>query len=972
MPSVSHIIKMRSHRRSKTQNKVTLRSGWGCATLVSLSVVIIIIGLAFFSISLSQDLPSLENLPLLLEPPDGLLLQPTRFYDRSGEDIIYTLQNPAAPERRYIPIDKGRTAQSEEFLPPGLITATIAASDPTFWSNPGFSIQGIRQQKHTTIAQRLTADLLLWEEIPGIRLALRERLLAAQITHQFGREKIMEWYLNSTYYGNLAYGAEAAAQVYFGKPASDLNLAEAAVLAAVAEAPALNPLDAPATAIDRQQIVIDAMLGQGLITVEDAVSARDTKITFQKPVEPTSDIAPAYLDFVWDQLTTIIPGERLERGGFEIITTLDYDLQMQTACTVQTQLSSLGGGKLDVQTANGQSCEPALLLPTLTLDRNIALDHLGANVLVIDPSTGQILTMVGTNALGPAPAYQTSHPSGTLLTPFIYLTAFTRGFSPASLVWDIPIELSDNSPETLTPQGKFQGPVRLRLALANDYLTPALQITNQIGTENILQISHQLGLNSLNTTSLNSSEGGCPGCQLLDGGQITLMEAVQAFGVFPNQGVLVGQSFKKNSAAELPILQPVSILSIRDLNGETQISGLSAEYRPVINPQLAYLMVDTLSDEAARWPSLGHPNPLEIGRPAGAKMGQSSDRDNAWTVGFTPQLVVGVWMGNENLDSPSKGEVPPKVAAALWHAIIQYATEDFPASGWQMPPGISRMDVCDPSGMLPTNQCPTIVSEIFLSGQEPTQPDSLYQAYQINRETGRLATVFTPPELIEERTYLNIPPEAIFWAQSVGLEVPPETFDVITPVILTNTQITSPQMFAHLKGNITIRGSAMGDNFESYRLQIGQGINPSGWIVIQEDKTLSVENGVLGTWDTTGFEGLYALQLVILRSNQRVETATIQVTIDNSPPDIVAIYPKDGQNFSADTHNYITLSAQISDNLGINFVEFYINNQLIFFQTQTPFAIPWRTSPGAYTFRVKAVDLAGNLSEFEASFVVEP
>lgn len=975
MPSVSQIIKMRNRHRSRTQNKRALRSGWGCATILSLSIVVVILGVTFLSISLSQDLPSLETLPLLLEPPNGLLLQPTRFYDRSGEHIIYTLQNSAAPQRRFVPIEQNQSTQSDEILPASLITATIAASDPTFWNSPGFSVQGIRQQKHNTLAQRLTADLLLWKETPGIRFALRERLLAAQITHQFGREKIIEWYLNSAYYGNLAYGAEAASWVYFDKPVSDLNLAEAAVLAAVAEAPALNPLDTPAVAIERQKIVIEAMLGQGLITEEEADQAYDTKITFQKPADIEENIAQTYFDLVWDQLTTLIPGERLRRGGFEIITTLDYDLQIQTACTVQAHLASLSNGMIETQTLNEQTCKPALLIPTLTLDKNSLPDHLGTNVLVLNPSTGQILAMVGKSTTKSASTYQISHSPGTLLTPFIYLTAFTRGFGPASLVWDIPFESSDIPPEALTPNGIFQGPIRLRLALANDYLTPALQIANQIGIGNILQISHQLGLNSLEITSQNySSSSGCPSCQLfLDGGQVKLMEMVQAYGVFPNQGVLVGQAFEESNAAELPALQPISILKIRDLNGEIQIPSPNVENRPVISPLLAYLMSDTLSDEAARWPSLGHPNPLEIGRPAGAKMGQSIDRNDAWTVGFTPELVVGVWMGNENPDSPSEGAVPQKAAAALWHAIIQYATQDFPATGWQMPPGITQMDVCNPSGMLPTSQCPSIVNEIFLSGQEPTQPDTLYQSYQINRETGRLATVFTPPELIEERTYLNIPPEAAAWAQSAGLEAPPETFDVIdTPVVLTYTQITSPQMFADLKGNVTIRGIAAGDNFESYRLQIGQGINPSGWIVIQEDKTEPIENGILGTWDTTGFDGLYALQLVILRSNQRVETATIQVTIDNSPPEIAAIYPKDGQNFTEENNTYITLSGQISDNLGIDFVEFYINDQLIFSQTQAPFAISWRASPGDYTLRVKAVDLAGNLSEMEASFVIEP
>jgi len=973
MPSAFQILKMRRHRRKKTSRRPYFRLGLGSATLISISAVVFIIGITAIFMSLSRDLPSLETIPLLLEPPDGLMLQPTRFYDRSGEHVIYTLQNPAIKERNYIPIQGGDNSYTNSFLSPNLITSTIAIADPTFWSNSGFSTQGVRENEHKTIAQKLVTDLLLWKDEPTLQRALQERLLAAQITRHYGREKVMEWYLNSAYFGNLAYGAEAAAQIYFGKSAASLNLAEAAVLAAVAEAPSLNPLDAPKSAIERQGIVIDAMIGQGLVSEEQADQAKNTEIVIINQSEVDLDLAPAYIDYVWDQLTKIIPRERLERGGFEITTTLDYDLQIQVSCTTLVHLSRITSQNLEFLTQGENQCDASLLLPTFTIEETPVLDDLNANVIVLDPSTGQILAMVGGPNPGLVPAYQARHPSGTLITPIIYLTGFTRGFGPASLVWDIPLELTKTSPSVLTPNGQFQGPIRLRSALANDYLTPALQITNQIGTENILQISYQLGLNSLMIAPPNPSEAGCSGCPLILGeGGITLVEAVQAYSTFTNQGMLVGRPSERIAETGLPKLQPISILNIRDLNGNVQIHGPNIETRPVISPQLAYLMIDVLSDEAARWPSLSHPNPLEIGRPAGAKMGKTLQQKDAWTVGFTPQLVVGVWMGYENHDPPTEGKIPPKFAAALWHAIIQYATQDFPSFDWQMPPGISQVEVCDPSGMLPTTQCPTVVSEVFLMGREPTQPDTLYKSYQINRETDRLATIFTPPELIEERTYINIPTEANLWAQSAELPLPPETYDVIyLPVALTNTQITSPQMFAQLNGKVTIRGSAFGDDFESYRMQVGQGINPSGWIVIKGNSTQPVDNGVLGEWDTTGYEGLHALQLVILRRDDRVETATIQVTIDNLPPDISATYPEDGQELSFETNRYITLQGQISDNLDIDLVEFFIDDELVTTQSQAPFAIPWRSAPGDYAFRIVAADLAGNVSEVEVIFRVE-
>ena len=260
-------------------------------------------------------------------------------------------------------------------------------------------------------------------------------------------------------------------------------------------------------------------------------------------------------------------------------------------------------------------------------------------------------------------------------------------------------------------------------------------------------------------------------------------------------------------------LLPVLVLNVHDLTNQTWMADPQAETRPVISNQLAYLMTDILSDEAARWPSLNHPNPLEIGRPAGSKMGRTSSGNDIWTVGFTPQLVVGIWMGTP--ENTSAKEIPQKAASALWHAVIQYAAQDYPADKWLTPPGITTMDVCDPSGMLPTLQCPTIVNEVFLEGQEPTQPDTLYEAYKVNRETERLATVYTPPDLVEERIYMNVPPEASAWAASENLDAPPEIYDLIyLPETRPDVGIEFPEMFQYLKGKVTVKGRASGSGFE--------------------------------------------------------------------------------------------------------------------------------------------------------------
>jgi membrane carboxypeptidase/penicillin-binding protein PbpC len=689
-------------------------------------------------------------------------------------------------------------------------------------------------------------------------------------------------------------------------------------------------------------------------------------------VASQNTLAPAFINLVWKDLSKIIPIDRIERGGFIIITSLDYDLQIQTACTNSIHLSRIKDKDIQIQNVEGSSCPASQLLPTLTLADNSAfLDNVSSNIVVLDPQTGQLLAMVG----DPAPEIEgnriSSHPTGSMVTPFVYLTAFTRGFSPATLVWDIPLDQSRIPLDAIKVDGQYEGPIRLRYALANDYLIPAIQVVNQIGADNVLKTARQLGLTTLSLNNSDKEISGCPGCQLvLNGGNVTILEAVQAFSVFANQGVLIGQSAKTVSTNDIQPLSPVSVLHVQDTTNQIWLTEPEIETRPVISNQLAYLMTNILSDEAARWPSLNHPNPLEIGRPAGAKMGVTQMGNDVWTVGFIPQLVVGVWMGIP--DPIDEVEIPSKYASALWHAIIQYAAQKYSTESWALPPGITTIDVCDPSGMLPTLQCPTIVGEVFLEGQEPTQPDTLYQAYQVNRETERLATVFTPANLIEERIYLNIPPEARTWAETGGLESPPETYDQIyIPSMHPDVRIDSPGMFDQLMGVVSIQGRASITDFESYRLQAGAGINPSGWFVIQEETFSKVENGTLGIWDTTDLNGLYAIQLIVLRNNQRVDTTTIQVTLDNLPPEISITYPEDGRIFTLKENATITFLAKASDNVGLEKIEFYLDDHLLSTQTEPPFAYPWRSSQGTYTLSVKVIDFAGNINEESVTFSVE-
>ena len=211
---------------------------------------------------------------------------------------------------------------------------------------------------------------------------------------------------------------------------------------------------------------------------------------------------------------------------------------------------------------------------------------------------------------------------------------------------------------------------------------------------------------------------------------------------------------------------------------------------------------------------------------------------------------------------------------------MQIATQSFPSQGWSAPAGITTMNVCDPSGLLPTKDCPSVVSEVFLNGNEPVQLDNLYKSFAINRETGFLATVFTPPELIDNKVFMMIPTNAQAWAKSANVPIAPTSYDAIQPPQTNpNANITSPELFAEVTGAVQIKGTAAGANFDHYRVLVGQGIDPQNWIQIGSDSSTPVNDNLLAKWDTTGLSGLYAVQLQVVRTDQTVDVATIQVTI---------------------------------------------------------------------------------------------
>lgn len=836
MSSTIPILRARRERRLARQRAHESRARSTLLTvgmILSLLVAALIITTAFAYVNLARDLPSVEILPTLLNPPDGLLLQPTRIYDRTGDNVLFTFA-PTDSQRRYLPLSE----TNPQHLPNSLSDAVIAKIDPGFWDHSGFTFASLSNSEiHPTLAQRLVFDFLLFDEPASFRRALRERILAAQITARYGRTQVLEWYLNSANFGRHAFGADAAAQLYFGKSATELSMPESAILAAVSDSPSLNPYDAPLTALERGRETITLMQIQGLLSAEAAQKARGESPVFQTPPPVEPQPAAAFVNLLLSQLDSQFPRERIERGGLTIISTLDYELQRDASCITAFYAARLAGLPDSLS-----QCEALRFLPALP--PGIQVSSSSASALISDPKTGQILAVVGETFQGQETPLIAAHNPGSTLDAFTYLTGFTRGMSPGSLIWDIPGKV-----DVQNFDGEYHGPIRLRIAMANDYPAPAAQVLSQMGVENVNRIASSFGI----SRDANAD--------------LSLLDAAGAFGVFAQEGVYFGQEVDG-------AFQPVSVLRVEGNDGSLWLDWSTPQAKPVVTPGLAYLMNHALSDEAARAGMLQSSNVLDVGVPAAVKLGQTADTLDAWTIGYTPSRVVAVWTG-----ARERSELSPRVPAVLWNALMQLASQDLQPEGWSLPDDVSVINVCDPSGMLPTADCPNLVSEVFLNGNEPVQADTMYHRYAVNRETGLLATVFTLPQLIEERVYLVVPPDARSWADGAGLEIPPANYDVIqSPLFDENVNIASPDLFSEVTGNVQIEGTAAGEGFVSYRILVGQGLNPQEWIQVAERNEPVMED-VLAEWNTSESSGLYAIQLQVVRSDQRVDTAIIQVTV---------------------------------------------------------------------------------------------
>ncbi len=682
------------------------------------------------------SLPSVDSLPEHLNTPS------VRITDRNGRPL-YEVLPEIGGRHTVIPLDQ---------IPLALRQATIATEDSRFYEHPGVDLIGIVRALWinfrggetlaggSTITQQVARNLLLeagerYET--SLRRKLREAMLAWQLSRKLSKDDVLALYLNQMNYGGMAYGVEAAAQTYFGRPVSQLDLAECALLAGLPQAPALyNPFTDPEAAKTRQGIVLGLMVEQGFITAEQRDQAAREPLAYSATPYPIE--APHFVMMVRAQLDSLLPPETAyEHGGLVVRTTIDLDWQKLAESAIAAQIEK-------VQADNGG------------LGHNMN----SAALVALDPHTGEILALVGSpdyfdadtgGAINMAIA---PRQPGSSIKPLVYAVAFdpTRPdfWTPATMILDVSTTFLTHEGDPYTPSNYDRmehGPVLARTALASSLNIPAVIALDHIGLTALFDQASKMGIATLRNPDNHDLS------LALGGGDVRLLELTAAYGAFANGG------FR---------LAPYAIEEVTDPAGEVLYQYDAPTQPRVLDERVAWLISDILSDNDARVLGFGDHSILRLDRPAAVKTGTTSNFHDNWAIGYTPELVVGVWAGNTNYE-PMRDITGLTGAAPVWHQFMREALASKIESDFVRPAGLVQVEICALSGLLPTPECPYRRWEWFIAGTQPTAPDNLYRTVTIDRLTGSLATAATLPERRDTRIVLDLPPQAAGWANAEGI-----------------------------------------------------------------------------------------------------------------------------------------------------------------------------------------------------------
>ncbi|MBI9048499.1 MAG: transglycosylase domain-containing protein [Anaerolineaceae bacterium] len=857
----------------------------GCITkiLISFLFVLALIGisiitfLVFKYFSIAADLPDYSDLR-----SSASQFETTRILDRNG-DLLYEINDPNAGRRTYVTLDK---------ISPYLVAATIATEDKEYYNHPGFDPVAIARamwQNYTgqdivsgasTITQQLAKKLLFSPEERfeiSIERKTREIVLAAEISRIYSKNEILELYLNENNYGNYSYGIQAAAEAYFDTSALALDLGQSAFLAGIPQAPAVHDIFTNRDEMIERftQILVlmyDYNQEKGCIEVSnseelvcvDAINATDALHEIEN-YEFKSHQAimkyPHWVQYIRTLLEEEYGAQTIYRSGFTVQTTLDPEIQTFAEETVKEQIANL--------------------------TENHATD--GA-VVVIFPKTGEILAMVGSADFyneeidGQVNMAVSPRQPGSSMKPLTYTAAFEKGWTPATIIWDVESEFppSGNPDDPRDPyepvnyDGRFHGPVTVRAALSNSFNVPAVKTLDYIGiyddpdhpdTGGFIRFAERMGI-----TTLTRDDYGL--ALTLGGGDVSLLELTGAYTVYANGG------------KQIP---PVAILRVTDYQGNLVYEYTPPEGEQIIRAEHAFLISSILSDTNARIPAFG-PNPvINLPFQAAAKTGTTNDFRDNWTMGFTPEIVVGVWVGNADY-TPMQNTSGLTGAAPIWAAVMKEIIEtryDGITAGFKKPGGVEERTVCALSGAEPADWCPAQTTEYFAFDKLPLPAsEDIYQRVSMDSWTKLIASPYCSENIVARdvlyiqdkwgRKWVEDTDAGKSWLDKIGYS----GNVYYKPDRACKETDSQPEiLFAGLSEGQTINSSPVdvyafikaGDNFKNYKLEYGEGSDPDDWhTLVDKTEEQYSQPELIFTWDVMDISsGTVTLRL---RVNGKSET----------------------------------------------------------------------------------------------------
>jgi penicillin-binding protein 1A len=633
----------------------------------------------------------LNEIPLVSDLKDYKPSLSTRLFDVNGNLITQLYLE----QRTLVPLDK---------IPANMQNAIIAIEDNHFYTHWGIDVSGILRaitmdlahkgyvQGASTITQQLARNLFLTHERKLSR-KIKEAILAVQIERAYTKKEILEMYLNQIYFGNGAYGVESAARTYFGKHAEELDLSECATLAGIPRSPnENNPVHDVVKATRRRDTVLAAMVREGFLSEAEGDATRSQPITVKR-MEVAN--APYFVEYIRQQLEAQYGSNAIYKGGLSVYTTLDLHLQdlAQRAITE-------GLAKADAK------AEAYLTY----FFRQGEKPSLQGAMVVMDPKTGAIRAMVGGKDFNKSEfnhAVQAKRQPGSAFKPFIYTAAIDNGFTAEDQILDAPVVFTGDDGKVWKPfnfEGKFFGPTTLRTALAHSRNVVTVKLLNKIGINTAVDYAKKMGIKSDLNRTLSLALGT---------GEVNLLELTDAYATLADQGIRV---------------DPMPILSVKDSSGR-ELESHQPQTQEAIPAASAYIVTSMMKDV------INHGTGFTIRQagftlPAAGKTGTTNDFSDAWFVGFTPDLVAGVWIGYDDRRPIGKFLTGGVVAAPIWADFMLKATAGQPGRDFQVPANVHFVNVCADSGQLYTPRCRREVSEAFLQGTEPVKACELHNREQ--------------------------------------------------------------------------------------------------------------------------------------------------------------------------------------------------------------------------------------------------